>query len=66
VRDDVPQALAQMIQQALIDLPKTPEGRQILTKMETARFHVANDANYEVVQSYVERFEKEVRAVERK
>lgn len=66
VRDDVPQALAQMVQQALIDLPKTPEGRQILTKMETARFHVANDASYEVVRSYVERFAKEVRAVERK
>jgi phosphonate transport system substrate-binding protein len=64
VRDDVPQAIAQSVQQMLIDLPKTPQGQQILARMETTHFHVANDASYNVVRSYVAGFEKQVRLVE--
>lgn len=66
VRDDVPEAMRQLIQKSLLDLPKTDEGMNILAGMETARFHVSNDASYDVVRQYVARFEKEVRPVEKK
>ena len=64
VRDDVPNALAERFRQLLLDLPNTPEGRKILAGMETARFHAADDASYDIVRQYVARFEKEVRPVE--
>lgn len=66
VRDDVPESVRQGLRQALIDLPKTPEGTKILANMETARFHTADDSDYDVVRQYVARFEKEVRPVEKK
>lgn len=66
VREDVPQAIRDGVRQALLDLPTTPEGRKILDRMETARFHAADDAGYEIVRDYIKRFEKEVRLVERK
>jgi phosphonate transport system substrate-binding protein len=66
VRDDVPETVRQELRQALLDLPKTAEGQKILAGMETARFHAADDATYDIVRQYVARFEKEVRPVERK
>jgi phosphonate transport system substrate-binding protein len=66
VRNDIPQAIRQQLTQSLLDLPKTPEGREILATMETARFHAANDASYDIVRDYIARFEKEVRPIERK
>ncbi|MDP1524374.1 MAG: phosphate/phosphite/phosphonate ABC transporter substrate-binding protein [Rhodocyclaceae bacterium] len=63
-RDDVPEAVRETIRQALLDLAQTPQGQAILTGMETARFHAANDASYERVRDYIARFEKEVRPVE--
>ncbi len=66
VRDDVPQAVREGIQRALLDLPMTPQGRLILSKMETSQFHAATDATYDIVKEYVARFEKEVRPIERK
>lgn len=64
VHDSVPEAVRKGVQMALIDLPKTPEGEKILSRMETARFHPADDATYDTVRQYIARFEKEVRAVE--
>jgi phosphonate transport system substrate-binding protein len=66
VRDDVPAAVREPVTQALLALAQAPEGRAILANMETARFHPANDASYESVRTFVDRFEKEVRPVERK
>jgi len=66
VRNDIPLPISQQLTQTLLDLPKTAEGQIILDKMETARFHAANDASYDVVKDYVARFEKEVRPIERK
>lgn len=66
VRDDVPEAVSKGVRQALLDLPKTPEGKKILADMATARFHAADDASYDVVRQYVALFEKEVRPVEKK
>lgn len=65
VRDDLAPATRQKVTQALLDLPNTPEGRKILAGMETARFYPADNASYDVVRRYIERFEKEVRPIER-
>lgn len=65
-REDVPVAIRQGVRQALLDLPKTAEGKKILAGMETAGFYAANDASYEVVRAYIKRFEQEVRPVEDK
>jgi len=63
VRNDVPAALADQVQAALLALEKTPAGLAILSGMETARFNPANDASYDVVARYVARFERDVRPV---
>ncbi|MDD2918030.1 MAG: phosphate/phosphite/phosphonate ABC transporter substrate-binding protein [Rhodoferax sp.] len=63
VRNDVPVAISQQVRQTLLDLTETPEGQKILAGMETARFHAANDANYDVVRTYIKRFETEVRPI---
>jgi phosphonate transport system substrate-binding protein len=64
VRDDVPAALGDRVRQLLTGLADSPEGRKILAGMETARFHPADDAAYEPVREFVQRFEREVRPVE--
>lgn len=66
MREDVPVTVREQVRSALLSLQDTPEGRGILAGIETARFHPATDADYEVVRSYVARFEREVRPVERK
>lgn len=66
VRDDVPAALQKQIQALLTGLHETPEGKTILKNMETARFYPADDKTYDIVRNYVDRFEKEVRPVEKK
>jgi len=63
VRNDVPAALADQVQAALLALEKTPAGLAILSGMETARFNPANDASYDLVARYVARFERDVRPV---
>jgi phosphonate transport system substrate-binding protein len=63
-RDDVPEAVRATVRQALLALAQTPQGQAILTGMETARFHEADDASYEYVRDYIARFEKDVRPVE--
>jgi phosphonate transport system substrate-binding protein len=66
VRNDVPAAIRQKVQTALLDLPNSAEGKKILATMETARFHAANNQSYDVVREYITRFENEVRPVESK
>jgi phosphonate transport system substrate-binding protein len=65
VRNDVPAELSERVRRHLIALDQTPEGRRILAGAETARFHAADDASYEVVRNYVAAFEQQVRPVER-
>jgi len=64
VRDDVPDAIRNGVRTALIDLARTADGQAILAGMQTARFHAADDASYDIVREYIKRFEKEVRPVE--
>ncbi|OQX20755.1 MAG: phosphonate ABC transporter substrate-binding protein [Desulfobulbaceae bacterium A2] len=66
IRDDIPVAIRQQVQTLLVGLHESEQGKAILANMETARFIAATDQDYEVVRVYVERFEREVRAVERK
>lgn len=66
VRDDVPESIRQKVAQALLNLSNTAEGVKILAHMETARFYPAVDSDYDIVSTYIQRFEKEVRPVERK
>lgn len=65
-RNDVPAALRNRVRELLFTLQETPNGRAILAGIETARFHPADDASYAPVRDFVARFEREVRAVERK
>ena len=64
VRDDLPDELARRLQQRLVELADTDKGRLILTGMETARFHPANNDSYDKVRAYVAAFERDVRPVE--
>lgn len=66
VRNDVPDAVREHVRKLLLKLHDTPEGRDILEGMETARFLPASDADYSTVRDYISRFEKEVRPVEQK
>jgi len=65
-RKDLPAELKDQVRAALLKLPETPEGRAILANIETGRFWASTDADYEIVRTYVEGFESEVRTVERK
>ena len=64
VRDDVPVALGEQVQKALLELSQTQEGQAILIGMETARFHLADNTSYDPVRDFIARFEREVRPVE--
>lgn len=64
VRRDVPAAVVEQVRTLLLGLDTSPSGKAILAGMETARFHPATDADYDVVRRYVSRFEREVRPVD--
>lgn len=63
VRSDLPKDLQEQIKSALVQLDRSPEGQKILAGMAIDRFRAATDRDYDVVRSYVARFEKEVRPV---
>lgn len=62
-RGDVPAAVVAQVRALLLGLEATAAGKAILAGMETARFLPAAAREYEVVQHYVDRFEREVRPV---
>ena len=64
VRDDVPVEISEAVRQRLIALGKSEAGRMILTNMETARFHPADNNSYQPVEEFIRLFESEVRPVE--
>lgn len=66
VRDDVPAAIRDKLKLLILALDSGPEAKVILTGMETARFHDADAASYDVVRDYIAEFEKAVRPVEQK
>lgn len=62
-RGDLPAEVVAQVRTLLLGLDATAAGKAILAGMETARFLAANDADYDVVRRYVDRFEREVRPV---
>ncbi|MDP2723392.1 MAG: phosphate/phosphite/phosphonate ABC transporter substrate-binding protein [Bacteroidales bacterium] len=64
VRHDIPQELKQQVQKLLLELCNTDQGKTILNGMETARFSMATNQDYDVVREYVARFEREVSKIE--
>ncbi|MFT5760279.1 MAG: phosphonate transport system substrate-binding protein [Alteromonadaceae bacterium] len=64
VREDFPEYISNKIQNLLITLADSPEGKNIILGMETARFTMAEDGNYDVVRAYIKNFEEAVRLVE--
>jgi phosphonate transport system substrate-binding protein len=66
VRNDVPDQLRDRIRDLLVGLQYTEEGRMLLSGMETARFHLATDADYAPVRKFIQRFERDIRHVELK
>lgn len=63
-RDDVPENIREQVRKSLLELAQSANGKDILSAMETATFHPANDASYDQVAEYIKRFEHEVRKVE--
>lgn len=63
-RDDVPAATRDSVKELLLTLHSAAEGQAILSGMETARFHAADDASYQRVRDYIDQFVKTIRPVE--
>jgi phosphonate transport system substrate-binding protein len=66
LRDDVPVDVGKQVQKLLINLHETEQGKKILSGMETSVFLMASDKDYDIVRTYIDRFEKEVRKIEKK
>ncbi|MEY8213389.1 MAG: phosphate/phosphite/phosphonate ABC transporter substrate-binding protein [Colwellia sp.] len=64
VRDDFPVAISKKIQNLLVTLGESAEGKAIISGMETSLFTMAKDADYDVVRKYIKHFEANVRLVE--
>ncbi|MGZ4958365.1 MAG: phosphate/phosphite/phosphonate ABC transporter substrate-binding protein [Methylomonas sp.] len=64
VRNDVPDAIANTVREALLRLGGLSEGAAILSSMETARFLPAENRDYEIVRRFIDEFERKVRKVE--
>ncbi|MFY9151478.1 MAG: phosphate/phosphite/phosphonate ABC transporter substrate-binding protein [Prolixibacteraceae bacterium] len=66
VRDDVPADIREQVQEYLLGLHETRQGKSILAGIETARFIPASDKDYDVVRAYMDHFENEIRKVNTK
>lgn len=63
-RDDLPAAVRNEVRALLLHLHESVAGAAVLVRMETARFHPADDASYAPVRVFIADFEREVRPVE--
>lgn len=66
VRNDVPEQLSVQVRSLLVGLAGSDDGRALLKHIETTRFIVAGNPDYDVVRNYITRFEREVRPVEQR
>ncbi len=64
VLPSVPEEIVKQVQKRLISLHEHAEGRRILARMELSRFEPADEATYQPVRDFVERFAREVRPIE--
>ncbi|WP_029935659.1 phosphate/phosphite/phosphonate ABC transporter substrate-binding protein [Thiomicrospira pelophila] len=63
VREDVPLDLAKQVTKHLLNLHKSDQGQRVLGLMETEQFYAADNARYDLVRDYIQRFEQNVRLV---
>lgn len=63
-RNDIPPELVGRVAELLSTLHESEEGRAMLAKLPISRFERANDASYEVVQSFLDKFSRSVRPLE--
>lgn len=61
VRTDIPQEITNKVATLLFDLHTEEEGRRILARIELSRFEPANNATYEPVRDFLEKFSRQVR-----
>ncbi|MCU0794153.1 MAG: PhnD/SsuA/transferrin family substrate-binding protein, partial [Opitutaceae bacterium] len=59
----VPEAVVREVAERLRALSDSEEGKALLATIDTDGFYPANDADYEPVRRFVERFEAEVRPI---
>lgn len=62
-RDDVPPAVVSAVREALVHMHENAEGRAILAGIETPSMDAASDADYRVVDRFLEQFQHLVRAL---
>ncbi|WP_028579960.1 phosphate/phosphite/phosphonate ABC transporter substrate-binding protein [Desulfogranum japonicum] len=65
-RKDIAPELKHRLQKALYLLHETSSGRYILSTMETAKFHRADNSHYDVIRRFMEEFEQNVRGIREK
>ena len=64
VKDDVPELLARQVAQLLNSLHTTGEGKAILAGMPLSRFELADDKRYEVIEDFLNKFNRTVYPIE--
>lgn len=64
-RDDVPRPLARRVAQLLDTLHTTEEGKAILARMPLSRFELADDRRYHVIESFLHKFSRAVRPLDK-
>ncbi|OIR05754.1 phosphate-import protein PhnD precursor [mine drainage metagenome] len=65
-RNDVPANIIGQVQKCLLQLDQYERGRKILDQIETEKFLPASNTTYDVVATYVNKFEKDVRKIDTK
>jgi phosphonate transport system substrate-binding protein len=63
-RGDMPPELVERVATLFATLHENEEGRAMLARLPISRFERANDASYEVVRSFLDRFSRSVRPLE--
>lgn len=63
-RADLPPEFVQRFTRALIGLQDSEAGRQLLSRVPVSAFEPASDESYRVVQSFLDRFARQVRPIE--
>ena len=63
-RDDLPKEIVKKVSLLLYGLNNSKLGQTLLHKADTARFQPATNVDYEIVNNFITRFEKNIRPVE--
>ncbi len=63
VRKDVPSELVETVAELLFNLHTHAKGREILKPMELSQFESAEEATYQPVREFLDRFEKTIRPI---